>query len=420
MRNSIFEPLVNSIYEVGEVGLKALYKLLNIKQYFDIEEYFKIVQLKNKREEYPKLINIHESNKGYIYLVSCPRGLSIEDFKKLEKGLEIQLRHRVDIRVRDGYIELEVITVELQNIIDYKVPSKCKDSIYIPFADSLEGTVSLDLKETPHTLCTGTTGGGKSITTRNIITSVLNLYSNDVNLHLIDFKIVELSIFKNIKQCKCYVNEIEEAKEVIADLLEECKRRYKLFDEVGVTNIYDYNKKVSSDKKLKFDFIVIEEFVMLLQDKKKIAMSTLKTLASLSRASGQFLYITAQRFDNTVIDLVLRSVIGNRICHKVESENDSKLIIDEVGANKLRGNGHILFKNGSKVTECQSYYITDEQVKEYTRKHLKKVSDDKYSKYKQLNDTKVIEQKEQVKIVDFKEVKEADSNLLDLSFLDNI
>ena len=98
-------------------------------------------------------------------------------------------------------------------------------------------------------------------------------------MHLIDFKVVELASFKNLKMTKCYVTEIEEAKEVIADLMNECKRRYKLFEQVGVTNIYDYNKKVPHDKKLKFDFIVIEEFVMLLQDKKKVAMSTLKTLA---------------------------------------------------------------------------------------------------------------------------------------------
>ena len=109
---------------------------------------------------------------------------------------------------------------------------------------------------------------------------------------------------------------------------------------------------------------------MLLQDKKKHAMANLKTLASLSRASGQFLYITSQRFDNTVIDLVLRSVIGNRICHLVESENDSKLIIDTVGAEKLKGNGHILFKNGGKITECQGYYITDNQVRNYTKKYI--------------------------------------------------
>lgn len=335
-------------------------------------EYFKTVNLCNANKQYPKLVKTYEGTKGTIYLFNIPLGLSVDDFKKHKEGLKAQITKEVDIRYKGAFIEVEIIEKVIPSKVDYTIPIRLKDSIYIPFAASLENNVYLDLRETPHTLCTGTTGGGKSITTRNIITSILNLYPDEINLWLIDFKIVELSIFKNLKQTKCYVNEIEDAKEVIADIMEECRRRYQLFDEAGVTNIYDYNKKVSKDKRLKFEFIVIEEFVMLLQDRKKIAMSTLKTLASLSRASGQFLYITAQRFDNTVIDLVLRSVIGNRICHLVESENDSKLIIDTVGAEKLRGNGHILFKNGGKVTECQSYFITDNQVKEYTKKHQNK------------------------------------------------
>lgn len=370
MSENILEPLIDSLSDCFKVGLKALYKLLNVTTYFDIIDFFKQVEFKNKKEQYPKLIKTYESPKGYTYLLSVPIGLGLNDFEKLKGALQIQLRNNIEVRDRKGYIEIEVLTKELPSKIEYKLPTRIKDSLYIPFADSLGESVYLDLKETPHTLCTGTTGGGKSITTRNIITSILNLYPNEVNLYLIDFKIVELSIYKNLKQTKCYVNEVEDAKEVIADLMTECKRRYKLFDEVGVTNIYDYNKKVAPNKRLKFDFIVIEEFVMLLQDKKKHAMANLKTLASLSRASGQFLYITSQRFDNTVIDLVLRSVIGNRICHLVESENDSKLIIDTVGAEKLRGNGHILFKNGGKITECQGYYITDNQVRSYTKKYI--------------------------------------------------
>ena len=206
---------------------------------------------------------------------------------------------------------------------------------------------------------------------------------------------------------------MEEAKEVIADLMEECKRRYKLFDEVGVTNIDDYNKKVSSNKRLKKQFIVIEEFVMLLEDKKKIAMTTLKKLASLSRASGQFLYISAQRFDNTIIDLVLRSVIGNRICHLVESENDSKLIIDNPRAKDLRGNGHILFKNGRHLTECQGYYISDEQVREYTKKYLVK-----YPLRATQNDLKPI--KDEIPCETKQESKIENNKITDLSFIDKL
>lgn len=416
MSSNIFEPLVIGAFDAAKLSGKLLLKLLNIKTYFNIEEFFKTVELKNKKSQYPKQIKIYSSEKGYIYLISVPVGLSLADFNKYKGSLEIQLKNKVEIKERKGYVEIEVITKELSSKINYTIPCRVKDSIYIPFAETLGGTAYLDLKETPHTLCTGTTGGGKSVTTKNIITSVINLYPNEVDLYLIDFKIVELSIFKKLNQCKKYVNEIDDAKEVIADLMEECKRRYKLFDELGVSDIYEYNKKVSKDKKLNFQFIVIEEFVMLLQDRKKIAMTTLKTLASLSRASGQFLYITAQRFDNTVIDLVLRSVIGNRICHLVESENDSKLIIDQVGADKLRGNGHILFKNGGKVTECQSYFITNEQVIELTKQYRINSNQIKepYSNYKKEVNEIVVSEKE-------KYIKPKKETILeDLSFLDNI
>ena len=395
----MLELLVKSVIDSGKILFKAVCDVFNIKQCFDIEEFFKIIEFKNKQEFYPKTIKIYDSPKGYTYLLSCPIGLSLADFEKLQGALEIQIKSRVEIRERNGYIEVEVITAELLEKIKYELPKKEKDSIYIPFAQSVDNTVQyLDLKEVPHVLATGTTGSGKSITTRNILTSLISLYPENVNLWLIDFKIVELSIFKNLKQTKCYVNEVEDAKEVIADLLAECKRRYKLFEEVGVTNIYDYNKKVAPNKRLKYDFIVVEEFVMLLEDKKKHAMTNLKKLASLSRASGQFLYITAQRFDNTIIDLVLRSLIGNRLCHRVESENDSKLIIDSLGAEKLRGNGHMIFKCGSQKTECQGYYITDYQIREHTKRYVKK-SENKtvgkpQSNFKPINDTKINKQNE--------------------------
>ena len=423
---NIFTPLVNALVDVTKVTIDLFLQAFKIEQKFNIEDFFKTVELKNKREVYPTQVKIYNSPKGYTYLVSCPPGLGISDFENYKEAIEIQVRHKVEIRERNGYIEIEVIEKELPTTIDYKLPIREKESIYIPFASSIEGEVYLDLKETPHTLCTGTTGGGKSITTRNIITSIINLYPNEVNLHLIDFKVVELAAFKNLKQTKTYVTEVEEAKEAIADLMAECKRRYKLFEQVGVTNIYDYNRKVPTDKKLKFDFIVIEEFVMLLQDKKKVAMSTLKTLASLSRASGQFLYITAQRFDNSVIDVVLRSVIGNRICHLVESENDSRLILDETGAEKLRGNGHIIFKQGRHKIECQGYFISDEQIKTYTRKYYirKRVAPGGATvtvcgaTTTESKKSKDIEVKEENKTA-YKPNKEVDK-ITDLSFMDNI
>ena len=193
--------------------------------------------------------------------------------------------------------------------------------------------------------------------------------SQELELYLIDFKIVELAMYRNLKHTKAYVNNVEEAKELIADLMEICNKRYEEFFKHGVSNIYDYNK-LNGVKKMNFKILFIEEFVGMLEDKKKVGMTILKRFASLCRACGMFLFCSMQRADNTVIDLVLRANLNNRLIFRVEDEANSKLVLDTIGAEKLRGNGHALVKMGGIITECQGYYITDEQVKQYTKKYI--------------------------------------------------
>lgn len=329
----------------------------------DMKKFINNSKITNQYEDKPQLIKIYNSNKGTVYKYSCPIYLSLKDFEKYHESLEIYMRHPIEMRALPGYIEIEVITKNLERNIPYHLPN-IKEDIKIPVGESLNGTEYVNFKNEPHLLITGITGSGKSITLRSMLTSINSQYQNGIELILIDFKVVELSIFKTLKSVKSYTSNVEDAKLVIKNALDECHARYKKFDEIGVTNIYDYNKRVAPEQQMKYQFIVIEEFVMLLTDKKKVAMTMLKQLSCLARASGQFLIITAQRFDNTVIDIVLRSQIGNRLCHKVETEADSKLILDSTGAEKLRGNGHMILKQGSKRTELQGYYISEEQVRE--------------------------------------------------------
>lgn len=382
----------------------------------NLEKFINNSKLSNLNDEFPQMIKIYNSLKGTIYKMTCPMGLGLKDFEKYKDAIEIYMRNPIEIRVSSGYIEIEVITSKLEKIIPYNLP-KIKEPIKIPVAESLEGTVYINFKdETPHALITGTTGSGKSITLRNILTSIISLYPHDIELILIDFKIVELSIFKNLQQVKAYANEVENAKIIIKNALDECHERYKLFESVGATNIYEYNSRVSKDKQLKYQFIVIEEFVMLLSDKKKVAMTMLKQLACLARASGQFLIITGQRFDNTVIDLVLRANIGCRLCHKMEDEANSKLILDTIGAEKLRGNGHMIIKQANKRIECQGYFIKESQIKEVISPYIKKVSNE--LKFKPVEDevSKGVSKME----IPNKTQYENSTQLNDLSFLDKL
>ena len=199
--------------------------------------------------------------------------------------------------------------------------------------------------------------------------------------------------------------------------MEECKRRYRLFDELEVTNIYDYNKLVSKEKQLKKQIIVIEEFVEFTQDRKKIAMALLKRFSSLSRASGQYLILTGQRFDNTVIDLVLRNNLSNRIVFQMSDEANSKLLLGVSGAEKINVKGRCYVKVNADLKECQSYYISDKQVKEFIKPYIKYIKSK--SENKPIND-KTIKDTNKTSLRATQSVTEAKDNIIDLSFLEKI
>ena len=408
MGQNMLQPIFDLVWDGSSLFFKWLFDGWIKEDKKDLNIFFKSTGLKNKLDQYPKIIK--SKNKGYI--VTIPTGISEADFKKQKLALENYLNKQIDIKNKNGYINIEYLQ-ELPKIINYKKPTKTGELI-VPFAESSKGIEFINFKEEPHILLTGTTGSGKSVTLRNILTSLIYLYPNQIELVLIDFKIVELSIFKRLKQVNSYATELQEAKEIIANELEECKNRYKLFEELGVNNIYDYNKKVSAEKRLKYRFIVIEEFVMLTEDKKKIAMSMLKRLASISRASGQFLIITGQRFDNTVIDLVLRANVGNRLCHKMQDEANSRLILDETGAELLKNKGRLIYKSGAYKIECQSYFINDNEINKILEPFKKPKSENKPKADKSIVEDNKTSKKLNNSLTPIKK------DITDLSFIDNL
>lgn len=417
---NIFEHFTACLIDVFKVSYELIRNAMYVEVKFDIEDFFEKVELKNKQDIYPTLVKKYESSKGYTYLVTCPIGLCISDFEKYKEAIEIQLRYKVEIRERNGYVEIEVITRELPEVIDYVLPTRTKDSIYIPLGESLEGTIGIDLADHPHSYLVGETGSGKSVCTKGILTSLVNNYRPDeVELHLCDLTMVELALFRSLKHTKNFVFTVEDTTEVIADLLNETLRRYELFMERGVTNIFEYNK-LHGVKKLKYQVLFIEEAVILLEDSKKKAMKLLKRLICISRKSGCYVFMTTQRPSVDVIDATVKAQVSNRIVFAVEDEKNSIICLDSPEAKDLRGKGNGILKVGSTKTEFQSYFITDSQVKNYTKKYF-------LSKYarKHLNAPQSVPNISTNKILDNEKENETRANteaqiITDLSFLDNI
>ena len=416
---NILTPLVNAIWNY----CKWTYDVWFGKDTFNFNNFFNSVGLKNKLDEKPKLLDSHKTENKNSYIFSIPEGLSLSDFEKYKEAIEQQLNNKIEIKYENKRIIIDEITSKLKSNYPYTLPTKeDKEAFRIPIGASIYGTEYIYPNKIPHSLISGTTGSGKSVCTKSLLTSILNMFNeNECEIILIDFKLVELNLFKNCKQVTKYVYETEEAVQVVADLLEECKRRYKLFQDTNVTNLEQYNKKFPN-KKLKHQFIFIEEFVMFSEE--KVGMKMLRKLASLSRASSQFIHLSCQRPDNTVIDNVFKANVGNRLCFRTEDSKNSMVILDREGAEKLKGNGNGIYKTGAKDIEFQGYNIQDEDIEKYIKKY-KVVKRNERSVANEVSNKKEYKNK---KAPDIKDIPRAKTNInknnsnkiYDLSFLDKL
>ena len=405
MSNAL-QPIFDLFWDAGKIFFTWVFDgWIEPKKILDY--FFKAANIKNSLGEYPEVVIDNKT----VFVVFVPAGLSVDDFLKHKDALELYLNNEVKMEASSGWVRIEMLK-KLPKVIEYEIQNRTAKHIKFNIGKSSNKTITLDLKENPHTYVVGTTGSGKSVMTKVILTSIVNLYSpNEVELYLCDLKMVELNLFRNLQHTKKFVYTVEDTTEVISNLLEETRRRYNLFMENEVTNIFEYNK-LKGVKKLKYQVLYIEEIVMLLEDKNKSAMKLLKQLIAISRASGCYVFLTTQRPDNTVIDNIVKANINNRIVLKCEDRKNSVVALDEEGAEKLRGNGHGFIKNGANIEEFQGYFITDDQVKDYTLKYQNKGTS------KSLNFLKDKLQDEGNKNVT--EANEKVKKLSDLSFLDKL
>lgn len=365
MSNAL-QPIFDLFWDAGKIFFTWVFDGW-IEPKKSLDDFFKAANIKNSLGEYPEVVIDNKT----VFVVFVPAGLSVDDFLKHKDALELYLNNEVKMEASSGWVRIEMLK-KLPKVIEYEIQNRTAKHIKFNIGKSSNKTITLDLKENPHTYVVGTTGSGKSVMTKVILTSIVNLYSpNEVELYLCDLKMVELNLFRNLQHTKKFVYTVEDTTEVISNLLEETRRRYNLFMENEVTNIFEYNK-LKGVKKLKYQVLYIEEIVMLLEDKNKSAMKLLKQLIAISRASGCYVFLTTQRPDNTVIDNIVKANINNRIVLKCEDRKNSVVALDEEGAEKLRGNGHGFIKNGANIEEFQGYFITDDQVKDYTLKYQNK------------------------------------------------
>jgi S-DNA-T family DNA segregation ATPase FtsK/SpoIIIE len=235
-------------------------------------------------------------------------------------------------------------TIYLREILESDIFKKSKSPLTIALGKDIVGAPFVtDLKKLPHLLIAGTTGSGKSVGINAMILSLLYRNSPDeLKFVMIDPKMLEFSIYNDIPHLLTPV--ITEPKKAIVALnamVKEMERRYKLMAKMRVKNIEGYNQK--AEEKLPYIVIIIDELADLMMTSGKDVEYSIARLAQMARASGIHLIVATQRPSVDVVTGLIKANLPSRISFKVGQKIDSKVILDQFGAESLLGRGDMLF-----------------------------------------------------------------------------
>ncbi|MCI1209569.1 MAG: DNA translocase FtsK [Treponema sp.] len=271
--------------------------------------------------------------------------------------------------------------VSFREIMEEDLPEFRKMAVPVILGKDIQGEAQVaDLVKMPHLLIAGATGSGKSVCVNSLILSILYTRSpREVRLILIDPKIVELKLYNDIPHLLTpVITEPKKAFQALQYCLCEMERRYALLDGMGVRDIKSYNKRISEKhiaaEKIPYIIVIIDEFADLMAITGKEMEAIVARLAAMSRAVGIHLVLATQRPSIDVITGLIKANIPSRIAFMVASKTDSRIIIDQVGAEKLLGKGDMLYSSTEDPfpVRIQGTFVSDsdvENVVEYVKRY---------------------------------------------------
>jgi len=284
------------------------------------------------------------------------------------------------------------VTVKLRELLQSADWDSAKEHAKIPLAlgkDVYGKTIIADLAQMPHLLVAGTTGSGKSVCINSMIASILFRFTpKELQLIMIDPKVVELQVYASLPHLRYPV--ITDSKKVLLvlrALIEEMEKCYKIFARVGVRNIIGFNArpakkkdvdlpeqsaeiKVPRDDELKipdkmpYIVVIIDELADLMQTAPADVESAIARITQMARAAGIHIVVATQTPRADVITGVIKANIPSRIAFQVASKIDSRVILDENGADRLLGQGDMLYlpPSTSRLIRAQGVLVTDHEL----------------------------------------------------------
>jgi DNA segregation ATPase FtsK/SpoIIIE, S-DNA-T family len=345
------------------------------------------------------------------YEVYPAKGVRVDKIVSLERDLARATRaERINILApipgKDTVgIELantRKVTVKLRELLESPDWEEAKGRAKIPLAlgkDVYGKAIITDLAQMPHLLVAGTTGSGKSVCINGLIASMLFRFTpDDLRFVIIDPKMVELQAYNSLPHLAFPI--VVDSKKVLLALrwlIDEMERRYKMFARVGVRNVVSFNarptKKKDADEeegpltapkafgvktasaaataeektpdKLPYIVVIIDELADLMQTAPADVETAIARITQMARAAGIHLIVATQTPRADVITGVIKANIPCRIAFQVASKIDSRVILDENGADRLLGQGDMLYlpPNASRLIRAQGVLVTDDEIR---------------------------------------------------------
>lgn len=327
-----------------------------------------------------RIVGIHRGPSVTRYELQPAAGVKVSKITNLSDDIALNLAAN-GVRIEAPIPGKAAVGIELANkmretvcireLVDSDAFRNAGGKLSFPVGKDIEGKIIIgDISKMPHILIAGTTGSGKSVFTNSIIMSILyNASPDEVKLILVDPKQVEFPVYNGIPHLLIpVVTEAKKAAGALGWAVTEMLKRYKMFADNGVRDLKDYNKLAQESENLSFMpqiVIVVDELADLMMAAPKEVEDSICRLAQLARAAGMHLIIATQSPRVDIVTGLIKANIPSRVALKVSNQMDSRVILDEGGAEKLLGNGDLLYKpvGLGKPVRVQGSYVATEEIK---------------------------------------------------------
>ena len=298
--------------------------------------------------------DIHMTPFAIMFDVVPDAGVSVKKFKDLRVDLEVRLAAPVEI---ENYGEKQYTIkiamkswlrpiVGLRSILESDEYTQSHFAIPIAAGMDVMGKPFVfDLAETPHLLVAGCTGSGKSTFLNDLILSILYSKSpQEVKMMMIDPKGVELVTYNGIPYLQeKVVTSSEQAIDSMNSIINTMNQRYRMFSKVNARDIEAYNAQMTANEKVPRIVIIVDEYMDMMLNHPKEVESAVGTIARTGRAAGIHLVLSTQRPSSDIVTGQIKANIPCRASFTVVDKRESKVIIDRTGAERLMGNGDMIY-----------------------------------------------------------------------------